>query len=72
MSTPPTPPSDPGPANEALLSQRTALILLMAAFFSTVVGVLTLLSTGGTAGALLAGLAAFGGCTIGLHSLIGR
>lgn len=65
----PDPPgAEPGP----LLTQRALLVLVAAAFIGTVVGVLTFLSAGDVAGALLAGLTGFGTATFGLHRLIGR
>ncbi|MGW6790758.1 hypothetical protein [Streptomyces chartreusis] len=75
MTTPPIPPPEPSPSSpdaEPLLSQRAALVLLMAAFIGTVVGVLTFFSASNAAGALLAGVTAFGASTLGLHKLIGR
>ncbi|MFI1928684.1 hypothetical protein [Streptomyces sp. NPDC020377] len=76
MTTPPpgTTGPDPRPGDPdagPLLSQRTALVLLMAAFIGTVVGVLALFSAGNVAGALLAGVTGFGTSTLGLHKLIG-
>ncbi|MEU6071826.1 MULTISPECIES: hypothetical protein [Streptomyces] len=75
MTTPTPPPPEPSPSSadtEPLLSQRAALVLLMAAFIGTVVGVLAFFSTGNAASALLAGVTAFGTSTLGLHKLIGR
>lgn len=63
------PPSTPD--SEPLLSQHAAVVLLTAAFLGTVVGVLAFLSTGNTAGALLAAVAAAGASVLGLHRLIG-
>ncbi|MGJ5831959.1 hypothetical protein [Streptomyces ossamyceticus] len=76
MTTPLPGPADPeprpsSPDTEPLLSQRTALVLLIAAFIGTVVGVLALFSAGNVAGALLAGVTGFGTSTVGLHKLIG-
>ncbi|MFE1559223.1 hypothetical protein ACFW6V_30080 [Streptomyces sp. NPDC058734] len=67
-----TPPPPPPPDGEPLVSQRTALVLLMAAFIGTVLGALTALSTGNAAGGLIAARSGFGAATLGLHKLIGR
>lgn len=70
MTTPPS--GSSGPGTEPLLSQRTLLVFLTAAFFGTVVGVLSFLSAANVAGAVLAGLFAAAASTVGLHALIGR
>ncbi|WP_221890462.1 hypothetical protein, partial [Streptomyces sp. WAC07061] len=62
----------PPPDAEPLVSARTALVLLTAAFIGTVLGALTFLSTGNAAGGLIAALSGFGAATLGLHKLIGR
>ncbi|MGE7384505.1 hypothetical protein ACQKM2_03235 [Streptomyces sp. NPDC004126] len=82
MTTPPPPPPPrpepvPQPAavppdTEPLVSLRTALVLLTAAFIGTVLGALTALSTGNPAAGLIAALTGFGVATLGLHKLIGR
>jgi len=69
---PPDPQNTPGSAptaRPALLSQRTTLILFIAAVIG--VGVLTFLSKDSYPEAVLAGLFAAGACTIGLHNLVG-
>ncbi|CUM44133.1 hypothetical protein H4W23_00430 [Streptomyces gardneri] len=68
-SPPPTPPAPD--AEQPLLTAHAALVLLMSIFFGTVIGVLTFLSVGSVAGALLAGLPAFGVSAVALHKLIG-
>ncbi|MDH2393981.1 hypothetical protein QCN29_35580 [Streptomyces sp. HNM0663] len=75
MTSAPSPPpasEPPSPDAEPLLAPRTVLILLAAAFIGAIVGVLTFLSAGDVAGALLAGLAGAGASTLGLHRLIGH
>ncbi|MFK0221163.1 hypothetical protein ACIQWN_23595 [Streptomyces vinaceus] len=64
-----TPP--PAPGETPLLTAHSALVLLMALFFGTVMGVLTYFSVGGIASALLAGLPAFGMSAAALHKLVG-
>lgn len=64
---PPQAQSEPDP----LLTLRTTVILLTAAFIGLVVGGLTFLSTRSTAGAVLAGLTGFGVSVPVLHKLIG-
>ncbi|WP_327286583.1 hypothetical protein [Streptomyces sp. NBC_01205] len=66
VSPPPT-----GPDHAPLLTAHSALVLLMAMFFGTVISVLAYFSVGGIAGALLAGLPAFGISAAALHKLIG-
>lgn len=69
----PDPPSTPGSAPQgkpALLSQRTALILFIAAGVGIGIGVLTFFAEKSYPKAVLAGVIAAGGCTVGLHSLI--
>ncbi|MEV6162284.1 hypothetical protein AB0L71_10195 [Streptomyces sp. NPDC052052] len=51
-----------------LLSQRTALIRFMAVGIG--IGVLTFLSEKSCLKAVIAGVAAAGTCTVGLHNLI--
>ncbi|MER6635335.1 hypothetical protein ACFCXC_01475 [Streptomyces microflavus] len=70
MTTSQTPPATPSPDAQPLLSQRAVLVLLAAAFIGSAVGVLTFLSAGNIAGALLAGLTGAGASTLGLHKLI--
>ncbi|SEB83305.1 hypothetical protein SAMN05428939_0849 [Streptomyces sp. TLI_105] len=67
----PTPTPSP-PDTEPLVSLRTALVLLTAAFIGTIAGALTALSTSNVPGALLAAMTGFGASTLGLHKLIGR
>jgi hypothetical protein len=55
-----------------LLSAHATLVFLAAGFAGTVVGILTLYSTGNTAGALLACLTSMGLSATVLHKLIGR
>ncbi|GAA2331277.1 hypothetical protein GCM10010246_13040 [Streptomyces cuspidosporus] len=72
-STHPDPPSTPEPAPAgklALLSQRTALILFIAVVSGIGVGVLTFFAEKSYPKAVLAGVIAAGGCTVGLHNLI--
>ncbi|MEU9983576.1 hypothetical protein [Streptomyces sp. NPDC050856] len=60
------------PANaDPLLTPHTALVLLAAAFIGLVTGGLTFLAGGPAAGAVLAGLAGFGGSIPVLHQMIG-
>jgi hypothetical protein len=66
------PPSPSGSGMDPLLSQRALLVLLTAAFLGTVIGVLTFFSEGSVAGAVVTGLFAAAGSTLGLHALIGR
>ncbi|GLX17500.1 hypothetical protein [Streptomyces lavendulae] len=75
VQPPPVPAPAPAPAppdTEPLVSLRTALVLLTAAFVATVVGALTARSTRDAAGGLIAALSAFGAATLALHKLIGR
>ncbi|WP_329012379.1 hypothetical protein [Streptomyces sp. NBC_00690] len=65
-----TVPPPSAPDSEPLLSQRAAVVLLAAVFLGTIVGVLAFFSTGNTAGALLAAVAATGTSVPGLHKLI--
>ncbi len=68
-SPPPTPePDDPGP----LLTAHAAIVLLAALLVGAIAGILTLLSTGTAAAALLAGMTGFGVSVPVLHKLIGR
>ncbi|GAA1108071.1 hypothetical protein [Kitasatospora arboriphila] len=70
MSTPtPNPSNQSGPT--PFLTLRTVVVLLAAAVIGLVVGGLTFLSTRSAAGAVLAGLTAFGASVLGLHKLIG-
>ena len=67
------PPSTPEPApvgKPALLSQRTALILFIAIVVGIGFGVLTFFAEKSYPKAVIAGVIAAGGCTVGLHSLI--
>ena len=66
----PAPRGQSSPDERPLLSQRTALVFLMAAFIGTGVGVLTFLSATSPAGAMLAGASGFGASTLALHKLI--
>lgn len=67
-----TPPPGPqGRVSEPLLSQRAVLVLVTAAFLGTIVGMLTLFSTGNAAGAVLASVSTAGASILGLHALIG-
>ncbi|MFI8170929.1 hypothetical protein ACIGAN_31935 [Streptomyces sp. NPDC085931] len=69
----PDPPGtpDPTPAGKpALLSQRTTLILFIAVVSGIGIGVLTFFAEKSYPKAVLAGVIAAGGCTVGLHSLI--
>lgn len=71
----PDPPSTPEPAptgKPALFSQRTALILFTAVVSGIGIGfgVLTFFAEKSYPKAVLAGVIAAGGCTVGLHSLI--
>ncbi|MFE7515206.1 hypothetical protein [Streptomyces sp. NPDC057540] len=75
---PPTGSPDSGrPANplpqgsQALLTSHAAIVLLVAVVLGTVTGVLTYLSAGNTAGALLAGLTATCGSAPVLNRQIG-
>ncbi|RST00533.1 hypothetical protein EF910_31295 [Streptomyces sp. WAC07149] len=73
VQPPPVPAPAPAPPDtEPLVSLRTALVLLTAAFVATVVGALTARSTRDAAGGLIAALSAFGAATLALHKLIGR
>lgn len=69
----PDPPSTPGSVpggKPALLSQRTALILFIAVSVGIGFGVLAFFAEKSYPKAVLAGVIAAGGCTVGLHSLI--
>ncbi|MFB6825517.1 hypothetical protein ACFCXA_28495 [Streptomyces virginiae] len=55
-----------------LLSAHAALVCVAAVVIGIVVGALTYLRTGNTAGAALAGLTAGGVSAVALHELIGR
>jgi hypothetical protein len=55
----------------ALLSTRSALILLLGACAGTAVGVLTALAGRSVAEAVLAGLVAAGTSVVGFNSLVG-
>ncbi|GHD81095.1 hypothetical protein GCM10010317_103930 [Streptomyces mirabilis] len=69
----PDPPSTPGSApagKPALLSQRTALILFIAAGVGIGIGVLTFFAEKSYPKAVVAGVLAAWGCTVGLHNLI--
>ncbi|MFD8703750.1 hypothetical protein ACFV1W_14180 [Kitasatospora sp. NPDC059648] len=68
-SSAPTPQHQPGPP--PLLTVRTTLVLLAAAFIGLVAGGLTFLGGGPAASAVLAGLAASGVSVPALHKLIG-
>ncbi|MGW1802039.1 hypothetical protein ACWCQN_40570 [Streptomyces sp. NPDC001984] len=57
--------------DETLISQRAALILLLAGVVGAAVGVLTLLSGAAVAPAVLAGGSAFGGAVIFFHMIVG-
>ncbi|MDK9498782.1 hypothetical protein QEZ40_003987 [Streptomyces katrae] len=72
VQPPPPVPAPAPPDTEPLVSLRTALVLLTAAFVATVVGALTARSTRDAAGGLIAALSAFGAATLALHKLIGR
>ncbi|MFF9365013.1 hypothetical protein [Streptomyces griseoluteus] len=52
------------------MSQRTALILFTAVVSGVGIGVLTFFAETSYPKAVLAGVLAAGGCTVGLHSLI--
>ncbi|MFE7129708.1 hypothetical protein ACFVIM_02500 [Streptomyces sp. NPDC057638] len=75
MTTPtPTGGGDPHPrpgTEPELLTQRAAVVLLAATVIGAVSGVLTYLSTGDTAGALLAGLTCLGVSALALNRIIG-
>ncbi|MFD7735088.1 hypothetical protein ACFV6F_32490 [Kitasatospora phosalacinea] len=58
------------PGSGPFLTARTALVLLTAAFFGTAAGVLAYLGGTPAAGAVLAGLTAFGAAVPVLHNLI--
>lgn len=69
----PDPPSTPGSTpggKPALLSQRTALILFIAVGVGIGFGVLTFFAEKSYSKAVIAGVVAAAGCTVGLHSLI--
>lgn len=69
----PDPPSAPDPAHAgkpALLSQRTALILFMAVGIGIGIGVLAFFAEMSYPKAVIAGVFAAAGCTVGLHTLI--
>ncbi|CAN3978851.1 hypothetical protein [Kitasatospora purpeofusca] len=63
-----TPPAQPD--REPFLTVHAAVVLLGAAFIGLIVGGLTFLGGGPVAGAVLAGLTAFGASVPGLRSLI--
>ncbi|PYC74110.1 hypothetical protein C7C46_24300 [Streptomyces tateyamensis] len=74
-ATPPAPASSPTPppaGPPAFLGLRTAVILVAATVVGLVAGTLTFFSTRSPAGAVLAGLTAFGASVLGLHQLIAR
>ncbi|WP_406262993.1 hypothetical protein OHT93_38680 [Streptomyces sp. NBC_00191] len=73
MTTAPVPPTPPGPSPEQpLLTAHAAIVLLMAAFFGEIAGVLTFLGTANTATALLAGLTAMAVSAPVLNKAIGH
>ncbi|MER8237489.1 hypothetical protein [Streptomyces sp. NPDC094049] len=65
-------PPPAGPQEPPLLSAHSALVLMIALCFGTAIGVLAYFSTRSLAGAVLAGLPAFGLSVVALHKLIGR
>ncbi|AQU65518.1 hypothetical protein ACFTTN_33670 [Streptomyces niveus] len=72
MTTAPTPPTVPGSGDpKPFLPVRTAIVLQTAAFVGVIAGALTYLSTGDTAGAILAGLVGLGASVPALNGLIG-
>ncbi|MEU0527166.1 hypothetical protein [Streptomyces niveus] len=72
MTTAPTPPTVPGSGEpKPFLPVRTAIVLQTAAFAGAIAGGLTYLSTGDTAGAILAGLVGLGASVPALNGLIG-
>lgn len=67
------PPSTPEPTpagRPALLSQRTALILFIAAAIGVGIGVLTFVAKKSYPDAVIAGFLTAGTCTAGLHNMI--
>jgi hypothetical protein len=66
MSTPP-----PAPPTQALLTLRSAFILLLAVLAGLTVGALTYLGQPEPAPAVLAGLVAAGGVSVAAHNLSG-
>ncbi|MBB3753622.1 hypothetical protein FHT44_006144 [Mycolicibacterium sp. BK634] len=56
--------------SQALLTLRSAVVLLCALIIGIVAGVLTYLSTRGVAGALLAAGTAFGGAVLWFNKII--
>ncbi|MFC9609081.1 hypothetical protein ACFTTN_37415 [Streptomyces niveus] len=72
LSGHPSHPAEPAEVSGPLLTSRSALILVAAVVLGGIVAVLTYLSTGNTATAVLAGLAGAGASTPVLHTLIGR
>ncbi|MFF6903345.1 hypothetical protein [Streptomyces hydrogenans] len=69
-----TPPSGGGSREEGsgpLVSQRAATVIMAAVVSGGAIGVLTYVETGSLAGAVGAGLVAFGASLLGLHKLIG-
>ncbi|MEU1216632.1 hypothetical protein ABZ424_30380 [Streptomyces sp. NPDC005790] len=72
LSGHPNPSAAPPEASGPLLTSRAVLILVTAVVVGGIVTVLTYLSAGNTAAAVLAGLMGTGASTPVLHTLIGR
>jgi hypothetical protein len=62
----------PPPEPEGFITQRSALVGLIAIVCGLVVGAITYVAYGNTAGAVLAGLGALGGTLVAAHALIRR